>query len=295
MNAREKSKFIGWSTSDNSRNYTKTDNPATVSVTAATKDGNTNTVNYYAVFDHVYSQAIAGVANGGGGKIYVAQTDMSLEQVPDWYDNDQTAVVNLVKKTYYWYAKANTGYSFSGWLPSQTGTDYVSTNAKYSEEITAESTSNTDPTKKNYYAKFTINRHTLTWDFAGGSTSSTTYTKAGTYDYKTAITYPANNTMSRAGYTFNGWDKTITNMPDENVTITAQWTAHTNTPYKVEHYFQDINGNYPAEPTQTQVLYGTTDTKVTPNYYGDYTGYTAPDKQTVNIAIRRTKDERNWY
>lgn len=113
-------------------------------------------------------------------------------------------------------------------------------------------------------AKWQINTHSLTWDFAGGSTSSTTYTPTGTYNYNTSITYPADNTMSRAGYTFNGWDKIITIMPDENVTITAQWTANK---YTINYYDQgDVaySGNnkssLPAKhtyDTQTNLVNGT--------------------------------------
>ena len=41
------------------------------------------------------------------------------------------------------------------------------------------------------------------------------------FQYKESVKYPENPV--REGYTFNGWDKEISIMPAEDVTITAQW------------------------------------------------------------------------
>ena len=73
-------------------------------------------------------------------------------------------------------------------------------------------------------AQWEINSHTLTWNWGGGSTTSTTHTAAGTYNYGTTITYPADNSMSRDGYAFTGWSSSPSTMPDNDLTITAQWT-----------------------------------------------------------------------
>ena len=70
--------------------------------------------------------------------------------------------------------------------------------------------------------------YALAWDFGGGTCSATAgedYTAAGSYVAGTAITYPADNTMSRDDYTFEGWSSDATVMPTGNLTITAQWTA----------------------------------------------------------------------
>ena len=72
--------------------------------------------------------------------------------------------------------------------------------------------------------------HTLTWDFAGGScsaTAGTNYTAGGDVAEGATITYPANNTMSKDGYDFNGWSTSVTTMPTSDLTITAQWIEHT--------------------------------------------------------------------
>lgn len=75
------------------------------------------------------------------------------------------------------------------------------------------------------------------------------------------------------GYTFSGWSRTGTfEMPAENVEITGSFTANTNTPYKVEHYLEDLTeGEYTL--TKTDNLTGTTDTEAQANAK-DYEGFT---------------------
>ena len=57
-----------------------------------------------------------------------------------------------------------------------------------------------------------------------------------------AITLP---TPTKTGYTFAGWYNgdtqfTATTMPKQSLTLTAKWTANTNTAYTVEHYWQNL-------------------------------------------------------
>jgi uncharacterized repeat protein (TIGR02543 family) len=98
------------------------------------------------------------------------------------------------------------GYTFVGWYENAEFTGSAVT------QITLGSIGN-----KTFFAKWTINQYTITFDSNGGSTVS-----AITQDYNTSIIAPANPT--RTGYTFNGWSQAIpTNMPSENITITALW------------------------------------------------------------------------
>ncbi len=87
------------------------------------------------------------------------------------------------------------------------------------------------------------------------------------------------------GYTFEGWyegtslvttDPSYTfDMPANNLSYTAKWTINTDTPYKVEHYLQNINDNgYPNVPADTDNLTGTTAT-MTNALTKSYTGFTA--------------------
>ena len=98
---------------------------------------------------------------------------------------------------------ATPGYTFGGWNKADgTAWDYASD--KVTDNITL-------------YAKWEINRYTITFDTAGGSEITPI-----TQDYGTAITAPADPT--REGYTFMGWDREIpTTMPAENITLKARW------------------------------------------------------------------------
>ena len=128
-------------------------------------------------------------------------------------------------------------------------------------------------------ASWTVNTHKLAWNFDGG-TPSGNYTEANNaLAYGSAITYP---TLSKTGYTFAGWSSNATSMPDADLTITASWTPSTNTAYTVKHYKQNLDGTYPATPTETVNLTGTTATEVTPAV-NSYEGFDAPATQTVTI------------
>lgn len=97
---------------------------------------------------------------------------------------------------------------------------------------------------------------------------------AGSVKFGAALTAP---TITKTGYTLNDWNPSVpATMPAANITCTAQWTASSNTPYKVEFYQQDIIGNgYTIVPDDTENKTGTTDTTatVTP-VAGKYPGFT---------------------
>ena len=66
-------------------------------------------------------------------------------------------------------------------------------------------------------------------------------------------------TTIKTGYTFTGWDFDFSNPITSNTTITASWTAKTNTPYKVEYYLENLD-NEKYTLTQTVNKIGTSDT-----------------------------------
>lgn len=124
-------------------------------------------------------------------------------------------------------ALERTGYTFTGWWDATSGGkqyySYSGNPAVIASANNWDKASNT--TLK---AQWSINSYTLTWSWGGGSTSATSgddYTAAGLVVYTNPIVYPDDNTMSRNGYTFDGWSNDATTMPAEDLAITAQWTA----------------------------------------------------------------------
>lgn len=98
------------------------------------------------------------------------------------------------------------GYTFGGWYTEKTCTNPYEFTTPVQNALTL-------------YAKWTINKYTITFKPENGDEDTTI-----TQDYGTTVTAPANPT--KTGYTFAGWDKKIpAAMPAENMTVTAQWTA----------------------------------------------------------------------
>ena len=99
-----------------------------------------------------------------------------------------------------------TGYTFTGWNPS----DF--------SNITGDLT---------VTAQYTINTYTVTFKDYDGKTL-----KTQTVNYGSDATAPSD--PSREGYTFNGWDKSFSNITGD-LTITAQYTINTYTVIFVDH------------------------------------------------------------
>lgn len=178
------------------------------------------------------------------------------------------------------------GYTFNGWYTAASSGTKITTATVPTADVT-------------YYAQFTVNSHTLTWDLAGGTVStagkigSTTWpaknatgTQSRSVAYGTVLTtIPV---VTRTGYTFNRWDPVPgSSMPDADVTYTAIWTPKTNTAYTVKHYQQNVDGTYPTDPFETEAFTGTTATSVTPAVKS-YEGFVSPATQTVTIAAAGT-------
>lgn len=133
------------------------------------------------------------------------------------------------------------GYTFAGWDP----------------EVVNTVTENTT-----YTAQWTQNKYTVTYtDGVGGQAFADQTTDNLVYGDET----PAfNGEPKREGYTFAGWSPTVASTVTDNATYTAQWTPSKNTPYKVEHYLQNLDGSgYTLAATETENPIGTTGTLVT--------------------------------
>ncbi len=136
-----------------------------------------------------------------------------------------------------------TGYTFNGWFTASSGGTLVTSATAVA--ITANQT---------LFAQWTVNTYTVTFDANGGGTPSPT-SKSVTY----GATYGALATITRAGYTFNGWFTAITGGTEVTAattvaitaaqTLYAQWTANT---YTVNF---DANGGDAPVPTSKSVTY----------------------------------------
>lgn len=64
----------------------------------------------------------------------------------------------------------------------------------------------------------------------------------------------------RAGYIFDGWDHDFSKPIRNSVSIRAKWIARTDTPYRVEFYFENIEDNeFSLDSSYTEYYTGTTD------------------------------------
>ena len=118
---------------------------------------------------------------------------------------------------------------------------------------------------------YTRDSYKVTYQYTGKVPTGASELPAETTEkYGAAVTVAADATAP--GYTFSGWSREDGfTMPAENVTITGSFTANGETPYKVEHYQQNLedDGYTLAE---TENLTGETDTTATANPK-TYTGF----------------------
>lgn len=118
---------------------------------------------------------------------------------------------------------SRTGYTFLGWYTASSGGTKISSTTKITSTVT-------------YYAQWSINSYTLTYDVNGGNTVSPA-SKSVQYGsaYGTLPT-PTRASTAQYSYTFAGWYTAVTGgtqvtanttMGAGNTTIYAHWTATT--------------------------------------------------------------------
>ena len=128
--------------------------------------------------------------------------------------------------------------------------------------------------------RYNRNNYTLTYKITGFYKNNDNYYSESIRYGKavTAIALP----QEEAGYTFIGWDNVPDTMPARDVTATGVYVANPDTPYKVEHYLQNIDDdNYVLDATENKT--GTTDT-LTEATAKDYVGFTVQnfEQKTIN-------------
>lgn len=118
---------------------------------------------------------------------------------------------NLPKKT---------GYTFNGYFDAESGG-----NQYYKADGTSARTWN-KTSNTTLYAQWTITNYNITYENLNG----VTHANPATYNIETPTIIFTNPTSERTGYDFDGWNPaSIETGSTGNTTITAQWTAKTNT------------------------------------------------------------------
>ena len=199
--------FEGWSTSSSATtvNYDPGD-----SYTFSRTYTQSASVTLYAVWERI-SYTITYNSNGGSG---------TMSPTTKYYGESVTLRANTFTRT---------GYRFSGWATSSTGS------VVYDDQDTY--TANASDT---LYAVWTRITYTITYNSNGGSGTMSSTTKY----YGTSVTLRA-NTFTRTGYHFAGWalsstgsvvyDDQDTYSTNASDTLYAKWTANT--------YYVNFNSN----------------------------------------------------
>src|SRR5574344_1645999 len=104
---------------------------------------------------------------------------------------------------------------------------------------------------------------------------------ADSYKYGAAVTMRAIPT--KTGYTVSGWNKTLTVMDNEDITISGKFEANKDTKYTVTVSEEKLDGSY--EVVDTKDYTGTSDSKVTVSAPTANKGFTLSGDTTKDITI----------
>lgn len=257
--------FVGWYTAANGGG-TKVGSELTLE-TPAIK----GTVTYYAYvtrstksYTHTFN------ANGGG--------TVSPATITKAYNTDLGTLPTV----------SRTGYTFVGWFDTSAASG--GTQATTTTKVTG---------TKTWYARWSINSYTFTFDKNGGNTpSSTTITK----EYNTAVgTLPTctRNEDNAATYTFVGWFDIPNSSGGTQLTTTTKvisnktWYARWNPTYKNYTVTWDGQGGTPSESSRTlqyNSTLGTLPTAIKTGYtfkgWGTTTAANVPNVYTTTKVIK---------
>ena len=144
----------------------------------------------YSVAVYAQSNRVAFAANGG-----------NVSEQTRWVVKG--AVIGVLP------TPTRTGYTFAGWWTAASGGTQISASTTVTGNVT-------------YYAHWTVNQYTVTFEGNGGALGESALPSvAAEQDYGSAIVAP---TATRTGYTFTGWQPAVLEtVPASNVTYTAQW------------------------------------------------------------------------
>jgi len=198
-----------------------------------------------------------------------------------------------------WTANTNTAYKVEQYYQAANGTypSTASATSSYTDGTTAANKTVTEPTVTNYTYDSTVSGSTgLTMVInAAGTTVFKLYYKRNTFNLtvnansgtggsgnQTGLLWGSTFTLTpptRQGYTISSWSVSgagasisgnVVTIGTAATTVTANWTANTNTQYKVDRYYQEADGTYPVGASVT-------------NTYSD--GTTAANKTVTAPAV----------
>ena len=159
------------------------------------------------------------------------------------------------------------GYTFAGWFTAMNGGAHISASTVVTENVT-------------YYAHWTVNQYTVTFNANGGTGG-----KSMKQNYGSAIVAP---TVTRTGYTFAGWSPAVAaTVPANNVTYNALWSKNqTPTPTPTP-----IPPPTPTpEPEETPVLFEEVEGEASASAASEYNGYLYDEKSgavkgTIQVKV----------
>ncbi len=254
--------FTGWSDGTNTYNA-----GATYTINGA---GATFTAQYA---DKTYTVAYDGNTSTGG--------TTPASHNAQGFTADFTAAANTFEKT---------GYTFNGWNTKAdgTGTPVTAGNTYKISTLGLDSTALADTTITLYAQWVRESDYAISYELNGGTLATPNPTS---YNVDTP-TFTLNN-PTKAGYTFKGWSGTGLD-GNENTTVTiaqgstgarsyvANWTP-AQVDYTVNHYQENLDGTYPATPTDTETKQGYTESD-TEAAAKTYEHFTAQGFSQVEIA-----------
>ncbi len=120
--------------------------------------------------------------------------------------------------------------------------------------------------------------YTVNFNTSGGTRVESQMVEEGFFASK------PDETITRIGYTFTDWNYDFTTPITGDMTINAGWMGNSDTPYKVEYYFQNLeNDGYTLQEEQTEYFTGTTGTIAIADIK-EFTHFT-PERESVTSII----------
>lgn len=269
--------FVGWSTDANyvvkSEDATSTTGSGSSTETTEGNSQNTTGAKLYKDKEEVSNLA---TTPNGTITLYAIWTKNKYTVIYNQNAPTETTTGSMENSKYEYNTTARlsengyqrTGYTFKNWNTKPDGTGTTYNNGQEIENLTQ-----TANGIVNLYAQWTANIYRI--NFNSNTGIGTMDTQVCTYDVSTNISA---NKFKKTGYTFAGWctvdnptetteiynnSQEVINLVSENngqITLYAQWTANTNTPYEVAHFVMNTKGIYTL--AQTENLTGTTDSNI---------------------------------